>query len=64
MSLYDNDFFYFSCKYPTIIHYAYYSKPIYENITYSEDWWYFARKSKYFKEKSSNLTSIFDFNYN
>ena len=62
--VYDNDFFYFSCKYPTIIHYAYYSKPIYENITYSEDWWYFARKSKYFKEKSSNLTSIFDFNYN
>ena len=62
--IYDNDFFYFSCKYPTILHYAYYSKPIYDNISYAEDWWYFARKSKYFKEKSSNLTSIFNFDYN
>ena len=61
--VYDNDYFYFSCKYPTVIHYVHYSKPIYENITYSEDWWYFARKSKYFNEKSSNLTSIFNFTY-
>ena len=62
--LYDNDYLYFSYKYPTIIHYAYYSKPLYENISQSEDWWYFARKSKYYNEKSCNLSSIFKYIYN
>ena len=61
--VYDNDYLYFSCKYPTIIHYVYNSKPIYFNISASEDWWYFARISKYFSNKTDNLTNIFNFTY-
>ena len=62
-NLYDKDFLYFSFKHPTIVHFVYNTKPIYENNSYSEDWWYFARKSKYFSQKSTNLTSIFNFTY-
>ena len=62
-NVYDNDYLYFSCKYPTILHYAYNAKPIFSNITNSEDWWYFARKSKYFSEKTENLSIIFNYTY-
>lgn len=62
-NVYDNDYLYFACKYPTIIHFAYNSKPIFSNVTYSEDWWYFARISKYFNNKTDNITNIFNFNY-
>ena len=62
-NVYDNDYLYFSYKYPTILHYAYNTKPIFSNSSNSEDWWYFARKSKYFSQKSTNLTSIFNFTY-
>ena len=63
-NLYDNDYFYFENKYPTIRHYLYKTKPLYDNTTDREDWWYFARKSKYFIEKTDNLSNIFNFNYN
>ena len=62
-NVYDNDYFYFSCKYPTILHYAYNSKPIFDNNSNSEDWWYLARKSKYFFKKTENLSLIFNYTY-
>ena len=60
---YDNDYLYFSSKYPTILHYAYNTKPIFSNSSKSEDWWYFARKSKYFSQKTENISTIFNFTY-
>ena len=62
-NIYDNDYLYFSWKYPTIKHFVAYSKPNYQNKYNKEDWWYFARKSKYFKEKSYNLSKIFNYIY-
>lgn len=64
-NLYDKDFFYFTWKYPTIRHFLGYYKPIYNNINNKEmeDWWYFARISKYFVKKSKNLSDIFNFTY-
>ena len=60
-NVYDNDYLYFSSKYPTILHYAYNTKPIFSNSSNSEDWWYFARKSKYFSRKTENISIIFNF---
>ena len=60
-NIYDNDFLYFSWKYPSIKHFIAYSKPNFKNRHNKEDWWYFARKSKYFKKKSHNLSIIFNY---
>ena len=62
-NVYDNDYLYFACKYPTIIHFVHNYKPIFSNISSSEDWWYFARISKYFGNKTDNITNIFNFTY-
>ncbi len=62
-NIYDNDYLYFSSKYPTITHYVYDSKPIFNNKSKSEDWWYFARISKYYVQKTNNLTLIFNYTY-
>ena len=62
--IYDNDYFYFTNKYPTIIHYlGFHNKPYNNDINnkVKEDWWFFARKSKYFFKKTNNLTEIFNF---
>ena len=60
-NIYDNDYLYFSWKYPSIKHFIGYSKPNFKNQHNKEDWWYFARKSKYFKKKSHDLSGIFNF---
>ena len=62
--VFNHDYLYFSCKYPIITHYAYNSKPIFNNISKSEDWWYFARMSKYYKQQSENISLIFNYTYN
>lgn len=62
-NVYNYDYLYFSSKYPTILHYAYKSKPIFSNSSNSDDWWYFARKSKYFSKKTENISIIFNFTY-
>lgn len=62
-NVYNYDYLYFSSKYPTILHFAYNSKPIFSNSSNSDDWWYFARKSKYFSKKSENISIIFNFTY-
>ena len=60
-NIYDNDDLYFAWKYPAIKHFVAYSKPNFNNKYNKEDWWYFAKKSKYFKEKSYNLSKIFNY---
>ena len=61
-SVYDKDYFYFAQKYPAIRHFLGPQKPIKSDKNHIEDWWYFARKSKYYKQKSSNFEDIFSFN--
>ena len=56
--LYDFDNLYFSFKFPSIIHYRGNPK---NKIVNAEDWYYFARKSKYFNKRSSNFIEIFNF---
>ena len=43
-----NNYLYFVNKYPAIRHYLFKTKPIYDNTTNREDWWYFASKAKYY----------------
>ena len=55
---YDYDTLYFSVKFPSILHYP--GPP--DSKTYKdEDWYYFARKSKYFHQRSHNYSNIFNF---
>ena len=56
--LYDFDSLYFSFKFPYIIHYP--GNPKYKTYN-KEDWYYFARKSKYFLKRSHNYSNIFKF---
>jgi len=44
-------------KYPVIRHY----KGAEKNL--NDDWYYFARKSKYFQKRSNNYSNIFKFSY-
>ena len=60
-NIFDKDYYYFSQKYPTIRHFLGNYKPKHLNINYIEDWWYFARKSKYYNNKSSSFISAFSF---
>ena len=58
--LYDFDSLYFAFKFPSVIHFR--GDP--KSKTYNEeDWYYFARKSKYFHKRSHNLTEIFKFTF-
>lgn len=59
-NIYDIDNLYFAWKYPVIRHYLGRHKPI-KNFINVDDWWYFARKSKYFTKKTNNLSNIFNF---
>ena len=57
-NLYDFDSLYFAFKFPYIIHYPGDSK----TKTYDkEDWYYFARKSKYFHKRTHNYSNIFKY---
>ena len=60
-NVYDDDYFYFAQKYPSIRHFLGPHKPMNSNKNHIEDWWYFARKSKYFRQKSFDLGNIFNF---
>jgi lipopolysaccharide biosynthesis glycosyltransferase len=58
-NLYNNDYLYFSFKFPVIRHYPG-SK---QNLFYNEDWGYYARKSKYFKALSKDLSDIYNYSF-
>ena len=62
-NIYDNDYLYFAWKYPTIRHYLGNSKFKKKDFINFYDWWYFARKSKYYKKKTNNKMNIFNFTY-
>lgn len=53
---YDEDYFYFSYKYPSIRHYC----GDKNDLAFHEEWNYFARKSKYFHIISNNLSDIYN----
>ena len=57
--LYDFDSLYFSFKLASIIHYP--GSPR-DKIYNEEDWYFFARKSKYFNKRTHNLSNIFNYN--
>jgi lipopolysaccharide biosynthesis glycosyltransferase len=58
--LYDFDSLYFSNKFSLIKHYA--GNPKYKTYNH-EDWYYFARKSKYFSKRSHNFSNIFNYTF-
>lgn len=64
-NLYNKDYFLFSWKYPTMRHYLGRYKPGHKyfnnNNKMSDDWWYFARLSKYFIGKAQNINNIFNY---
>ena len=63
-NLYNIDYFLFSWKYPTMRHYlGGRHKPYHleTNNKLLEDWWYFARLSKYFVRKTKDITKIFNY---
>ena len=62
-SVYDNDVFYFSSKYPSIRHFLGSSKPIQSEFGHIEDWWYFARHSKLYVTKSRESAKIFNLTF-
>ena len=61
--IYDNDVFYFSSKYPSIRHFLGKSKPIKCERGHIEDWWFFARQSKFYVNKSRDSEKIFNFSF-
>ena len=61
--IYDNDVFYFSSKYPSIRHFLGKSKPIKCERGHIEDWWFFARQSKFYVSKSRDSEKIFNFSF-
>lgn len=60
-NIFDNDYLYFAHKYPTIRHFFGYYKPLNPNINHIEDWWFFARKSKYYNESADIFQYSFSF---
>ena len=60
-NVFDQDCLYFAHKYPTIRHYFGEYKPTNPNINHIEDWWFFARKSKYYNSNANSFDSAFSF---
>ena len=58
---FDQDYFYFAHKYPTIRHFLGGYKPRNKKVNYIEDWWFFARKSKYYNKSANTYLSAFSF---
>ena len=57
----DKDYFYFANKYPTIRHYLGGYKPRNPKVNFIEDWWFFARKSKYYNPSAKTFETAFFF---
>ena len=58
---FDKDYFYFANKYPVVRHFLGGYKPRNPNVNFIEDWWFFARKSKYYNDSSRNFESAFSY---
>ena len=59
--VFDDDYYYFAHKYPTIRHFLGRYKPKKPDLNYVEDWWFFARKSKYYNNKATKFYNAFSF---
>ena len=57
------DYMYFSTKYPFIRHFLGNSKPFQTDKGHIEDWWYFARKSKFYVRKTRDLNKVFNLRF-
>lgn len=57
--LYDDNYLYYSFKYPSIKHFSGSKKDIF----FKDDWTNFARKSKYFLQISDNLSNIYNYSF-
>ena len=58
---YDMDYFYFAHKYPVLRHFLGKYKPRNHKINHIEDWWFFARKSKYYNKTATSFNNAFSF---
>lgn len=56
-NVYNNDYLYFSFKFPSIRHYP----GLKNNLFNREEWSFFAKKSKYFQKISSNFSQIYNY---
>ena len=56
-NVYDKDYLYFSFKFPSIRHYP----GMKNNLFNHEEWKFFAKKSKYFHNITSNFSDIYNF---
>ena len=60
-NIFDNDYLYFAHKYPVIRHFFGEYKPINHKTNHIEDWWFFARKSKYYNDSADSFENAFSF---
>ena len=60
-NVFDMNYFYFAHKYPTIRHFLGSYKPRNPNINFIEDWWFFARKSKYYNKNATSYNNAFSY---
>ena len=56
---FDKDYYYFSNKYPTIRHFLGDYKPRNPRVNHIEDWWFYARKSKYYNKTARTFDTAF-----
>ena len=59
--VFDLDYLYFAHKYPTLRHFLGFYKPTDPNINHIEDWWFYARKSKYYNNSADSFNTAFSF---
>lgn len=60
-NIFDQDYFYFAHKYPTIRHFLGRYKAKNRITNHVEDWWFYARKSKYYNSNASDFHFAFSF---
>ena len=58
---FNKDYFYFANKYPVVRHFLGGYKPRNPWVNFIEDWWFFARKSKYYNQSSRSFESAFSY---
>ena len=60
-NIFDQDYLYFANKYPTIRHFLGKYKAKNRKTNHVEDWWFFARKSRYYNNCSESFSNAFSY---
>ena len=60
-NIFDINYLYYAHKYPYIRHYLGAYKPKNHKVNHVEDWWFFARKSKYYNDSADRFENAFSF---